>query len=913
MSNDTTNESDFIENAKNNPHGVHGHIREVDIQNEMEKSYLDYAMSVIVGRALPDVRDGLKPVHRRVIYAMQDGGYTPDHGYNKCSRVVGDVMGKYHPHGDVAIYDTLVRLVQPWTLRYPLVDGQGNFGSSGDDGAAAARYTECRMDKLALELTRDIDKDTVDFEPNYDGKNLEPTVLPSRFPNLLANGSDGIAVGMATKIPPHNLRELAAAVKWYLQNLDATEEESLEAMLSIIQGPDFPSGALIVGRRGIDSAYRTGRGIVVMRAVIEEETIKGRNCLVAKELPYQVNPDNLSKKIRELVNLGVLDGIADMNDESSGRTGQRLVITLKRDAMPSVVLNNLYKHTQLQESFGCNMIALVDGVPRTLPINKFIEHWVNHQFEVIRRRTEYLKREAEKRCHLLEGYLKALDAIDEVIKLIRASKDTETARTGLMALLDVDEVQADAILAMQLRRLAALEHQKIQTEYDELQAKIAEYTEIIASKQLQGNIISEELEEIVSRYGDDRRTQITFAEIGIEDEALIPRENVAISITTDGYAKRTLVSEYKVQHRGGKGVKGAKLREDDSPEHFLTTSTHDYILVFSTLGKVYRIKGYQIPVAGRDAKGVHIANLLPLEKDEKIVQLLNIPDYEVAENLVLVTRRGTVKKSRLLDFNTRLKGGIKAINLKTDDFGIMDEVAAAMLTNEGDDLMLVSKLGMSIRFSASDDALRPLGRTSAGVRGIRFKTAEDSLLAAGAFSGTEIIDEDAEDLDGAQGKEIIVFTDGGYAKRTKVAQYRSQTRGGKGVKVANLDINRGGLVGALIAECDDQIIAMMASGNVVRSRVNEISLTSRNTKGVRFARFKGEDSLSGVSLIKAADAEDEILDDEVVEGGVEGAVEGTVSGESATESSVVEGATATTDGAIDPSAPAKEDNSDSQK
>ena len=560
-------------------------IKHMDLQQEMRESYLAYALSVIVERALPDVRDGMKPVHRRVIYAMYDGGYRPDRGYNKCSRVVGDVMGKYHPHGDSAIYDTLVRMAQSWSMRNLLVDGQGNFGSPGDDPAAAMRYTECRMAPLAMEMVRDIDKDTVDFVPNYDGKTQEPTVLPSRFPNLLVNGSSGIAVGMATNIPPHNMREVADGVHWALDHPDASREELLEALIARIKGPDFPTGATILGHKGIEQAYRTGRGLITMRAVVNTEEIKGRMCLVVTELPYQVNPDRLVVSIREGVRDGKIQGIADMRDETSGRTGQRLVLVLKRDAVPKVVLNNLYKHSQLQQTFGANMLALVDGVPRTLSLDAFIRHWVSHQLDVIERRTRYLKREAEERDHILQGYLKALDMIDEVVALIRRSPDADAARTGLMDLLDVDQVQADAILAMQLRRLAALERQKILDEHNELMRRIADYNDILAKPERQRKIVGDELDEIVAKYGDERRTKILpfSGEMNVED--LIAEENVVVTVTHSGFIKRTKADEYRAQHRGGKGIKGAKLREDDVVDHFFLTSTHNWLLFFTNKGR----------------------------------------------------------------------------------------------------------------------------------------------------------------------------------------------------------------------------------------------------------------------------------------------------------------------------------------
>ena len=740
-------------------------VQKKDLQQEMRESYLAYAMSVIVDRALPDVRDGMKPVHRRVIYAMYDGGYRPDRGYSKCARVVGEVMGKYHPHGDSAIYNTLVRMAQSWSMRYTLVDGQGNFGSPGDDPAAAMRYTECRMAPLAMEMVRDIDKDTVDFLPNYDGKTQEPTVLPARFPNLLCNGSSGIAVGMATNIPPHNMREVAEGVHWALDHPDASREELLDNLIRIIKGPDFPTGATILGHKGIEQAYRTGRGLITMRAVVNTEEIKGRMCLVITELPYQVNPDRLVVSIREAVRDGKIQGIADMRDETSGRTGQRLVLVLKRDAVPKVVLNNLYKHSQLQQTFGANMLALVDGVPRTLSLDAFIRHWVNHQLEVIARRTAYLKREAEERDHILQGYLKALDMIDEVIALIRASESAETARTGLMDLLDVDEVQADAILAMQLRRLAALERQKILDEHNELMRKIADYNDILAKPERQRKIVGDELDEIVAKYGDERRTKILpySGEMNVED--LIAEENVVVTVTHSGFIKRTKADEYRAQHRGGKGIKGAKLREDDVVDHFFLTSTHNWLLFFTNKGRVYRLKAYELPEGSRDSKGQHVANLLQFGPDETIQTVLSIPNYDVAKYLVLATRSGKVKKTALAEYDSPRQGGLIAVRLMTDENGEnADELIGAALCNADDDIILVSKQGMSLKFEANDEQLRPMGRQTAGVQGMKFRDG-DELLAMDVVQG----DSD---------RDLLVVTNEGFAKRTAISEYRLQGRNG---------------------------------------------------------------------------------------------------------------------------------------
>ena len=779
-----------------------------------------------MGRALPDVRDGLKPVHRRVIYAMFDGGYRPDKQFSKCSRVVGDVMGQYHPHGDGAIYDTLVRLVQDWNLRYPLVSGQGNFGSPGNDGAAAPRYTECRMAQLALEMVRDIDEDTVDFQDNYDGRTQEPTVLPSRIPNLLINGSIGIAVAMATNIPPHNLREVADGVQWALANPDASQEQLLEALMQRVKGPDFPTGATILGSQGIHDAYRTGRGSITMRAVVNVEELQGRTCLVVTELPYQVNPDNLALKVAELVKEGRITGIADIRDETSGRTGQRLVIVLKKDAVAQVVLNNLFKFTQLQENFSANMLALVDGVPRTLSLDGFVTHWITHQIEVIVRRTKFRLRKAEERAHILRGYLKALDALDEVIALIRRSANADEAREGLITLLDIDDLQARAILNMQLRQLAALERQKIIDEAAELEALILEYQGIIADPVRQRTIVAEELADVVERHGDERRSRILPGEDGVTNEDLIPEEEMVITVTRGGYVKRTKSDNYRAQHRGGKGVKGANLRADDVVDHFFVTTTHHWLLFFTNKGRVYRTKAYDLQEAGRDAKGQHVANVLALQPDETIAQVLDVRDYQQAQYLILATKKGLVKKTVLEAYDTSRTGGVIGIKLREDD-----EVVSAMLASEKDDLLMVSRKGMSIRFSASDESLRPMGRDTSGNIGMSFR-AGDELLSADVISDKGF---------------VFVVTEGGYAKRTSVDQYREQKRSGLGIKVAKLEEKRGDLVGALIVDEEDEVLVVMASGKVMRSPVAGVPAKGRDTMGVVFAKFDDEDAVIGLA------------------------------------------------------------------
>lgn len=822
----------------------HGRIDQVDLEMEMKRSYLDYAMSVIVGRALPDVRDGLKPVHRRILYAMYDGGYRPNAGFYKCMRVVGDVLAHYHPHGDISVYDALARLIQPWSMRYPLIAGQGNFGSPGNLGPAAPRYTECKMAPLAMEMVRDIDEDTVDFQDNYDGRTQEPTILPSRIPNLLINGSEGIAVGMATRIPPHNLREVAEGVQWALEHPDATREELLAALMERIKGPDFPSGATILGRKGIEDAYRTGRGSIIQRAIVEVEEIHGRTCLVVKALPYQVNPDNLVQKIADMVKAGQIQGIADIRDETSGRSGTRLIMVLKRDAVAKVVLNNLYKRTQLQDSFPANMLALVDGVPRTLSLDGFIRHWITHQIEVIERRTRFRLNKARERLHILEGYLKALDALDEVIALIRRSPTADDARTGLMDLLNIDEAQSDAILALQLRRLAALERQKILDEHAQLRDHVADLEDILATPQRQRDIVSTELAEIVERYGDERVTTIVpyAGEMSMED--LIPEEDVVVTITRDGFAKRTRTDNYRSQKRGGKGVRGTQLKGDDVVEHFFVTTTHQWLLFFTNLGRVYRAKAYEIPEGGRTSRGQHVANLLAFQPDERIAQVLAIHDYDEADYLVLATRSGLVKKTRLSEYDSARTGGIIAINLRDDDNGEPDQQVSAQLVNADDDLILVSRKGQAVRFTASDEQLRPMGRGTSGVRGMKFRDG-DELLAM------EVVRE---------GADLLIVTDGGYAKRTPLSEYPVKGRGIFGVRVGNLVDERGALVGALVVDSDENVMVITESGKLVQINASDVRATGRNTMGVIFARPDDDDRIIAITR-HTEDDEDEAVDE----------------------------------------------------
>jgi DNA gyrase subunit A len=865
-----------------------GRIDEVELRTSMERSYIDYAMAVIVGRALPDVRDGLKPVHRRVLYAMYDGGYRPDRGFSKCSRVVGDVMGQYHPHGDTAIYDTLVRLAQPWVMRAPLINGQGNFGSPGNDPAAAMRYTECRLAPLAMEMVRDIDEETVDFQPNYDGRSQEPTILPARFPNLLVNGSAGIAVGMATNIPPHNLREVAEGARWALEHPDATREELQDALIERIKGPDFPNAALIVGRAGIEQTYRTGRGSVTQRAVIEiDEDAKGRTCLVITELPYMVNPDNLALKIAELADTGRVQGIADVRDDTSSRTGQRLVVVLKRDAVARVVLNNLLKHTELQTNFSANMLALVDGVPRTLTIDQFISHWVEHQVDVIRRRTAYRLRRAEERAHILRGLVKALDMLDEVIALIRRSPDVAEARQGLIGLLDIDELQATAILDMQLRQLAALQRQKIIDELAEYEIRIADLKDILANVARQRSIVVEELNEIVAKYGDDRRTQIIAADGDLSMEDLIPDEELVVSITRGGYAKRTRADAYRSQRRGGKGVRGAVLRGDDVVQHFIATTNHHWLLFFTTAGRVYRTKAYNLPEAARDARGGHVAGLLSFQPDEDIAQVLAIRDYEQMPYLVLATRNGLVKKTRLGDYNSPRQAGVIAINFREDD----DELIGAELVEPDDDILLVSRKGQSIRFRADDTQLRPMGRATSGVSGMKFRGG-DSLLSMSVIRAHQV---EAEERAAVKPQYVFTITDGGFAKRSRISDYRLQSRGGIGIKTMSLaNEERGNLVGGFIVVDGDEVLSITQGGQVVRAPINDdFRATGRSTMGVKFVTPKDGDAVAVVA--RSVESPEETLE----EAGAPTTPDDDAVAESpgeATEESQVQGSDATIDG-----------------
>ena len=809
-------------------------ITPIDLNQEMQNSYIDYAMSVIVGRALPEARDGMKPVQRRILYAMFDSGFLHNRSYVKSARSVAETMGHYHPHGDSAIYDTLVRMAQPWTMRYPLIDGQGNFGSAGNDPAAAMRYTEARLTSLAEEMLRDIREDVVDFQPNYDGKTNEPVVLPSRVPQLLMNGSNGIAVGMATNIPPHNLGEVAEAIYWCLDNPDADEASTLDAVMERIKGPDFPTAGLIVGDQGIKDAYTTGRGSIRMRGKTSIEEEGKRTIIVITELPYQVNPDNLVSSIAQQVSDGRISGIANIEDQSSSRVGMRIVITLKRDAIAKVVLNNLYKHSALQTNFGANMLSIVDGVPRTLRIDQLVRIYVRHQLEVIVRRTRFRLRKKEERAHILRGLKKAIDMLDETIALIRRSPSADEARVGLMDLLDIDEAQANAILEMQLRRLAALELQKILDELAQIEIDIADLKDVLAKPERQRAIIKDELSDIIRKYGDERRTRIIPADGELSDEDLIPEEDVVVTITETGYAKRTKTDLYRSQKRGGKGVKGATLKQDEIVKHFFVCSTHDLILFFTAKGRVYRLKAYDLPEANRTARGQHVANLLAFQPEERIAQVIQLKSYQDAPYLVLATRNGLVKKSRLEDYDSNRTGGLVAINLKGDD-----ELVGASLCSENDDLILVSEYGQSIRFHATDDVLRPMGRATSGVYGMRFN-GDDNLLSMNVVKENEF---------------LLVATSGGYAKRTAMDDYPVQGRGGKGVLTIQYDRRRGNLVGAEVVSLDDEIFAITTGGGIIRTAAKEVRKAGRQTKGVRLMNLSDGDSL--LAIARNADQEPE--------------------------------------------------------
>ncbi len=796
-------------------------IKDRDIGTEMRESFMDYAMSIIVSRALPDVRDGLKPVHRRILFAMSELGMAPDKPYKKSARIVGEVIGKYHPHGDSAVYESMVRMAQDFSMRYMLVDGHGNFGSIDGDMAAAMRYTEARLSKIAMELLRDLNKDTVDYNPNYDGEEREPAVLPARFPNLLVNGVSGIAVGMATNIPPHNLREVIDGVQALIRNPDITSVE----LMDYVKGPDFPTAGFVMGHSGIRQAYTTGRGSVTMRARAEIEENGGKARIVVHELPYQVNKARLVEKIAELVREKKIEGITDLRDESD-RNGMRVVIELRRDVNPSVTLNNLYKHTQMQSTFGINMLALVNGEPRTLTLRDMLYHYLQHQMVVIRRRTEFDLKKAEARAHILEGLRIALDHIDEIISLIRSSRTTDEAREGLINRFSLSLEQAQAILDMRLQRLTGLEREKIEAEYNELLARIAEYKAILADEQLVLEIISKELAEINDRFGDERRTEVTIGEDEILDEDLIPREDVVITITHSGYVKRLPVSTYRSQRRGGKGVIGMDTKSDDFVEHLFISNTHHYLLFFTDKGKVYRLKAYEIPDLSRTARGTPIINLLQIEQGETVNAVIPVEAFDPDCYLFFGTRQGIVKKTPLDDYSNIRRVGLIAINLREDD-----DLISVKLTDGKQEIIIGTADGMSIRFPESD--VRSMGRSATGVKGIALDDDD------------RVIDLDVVDPE----QEVLIVTAKGYGKRTPVSEYRTQSRGGKGIKTLNVTEKNGPIAGLKMVEDGEDLMIMTASGTMIRMNMDTISSMGRNTQGVRLINIRDEDSVATVTRV----------------------------------------------------------------
>jgi DNA gyrase subunit A len=809
-----------------------GRIEPRELEHEMRSSYLDYAMSVIVGRALPDVRDGLKPVHRRVLFGMHEAGMQPNRPYKKCARVVGDVMGSYHPHGDQAIYDTLVRMAQPFSLRYPLVDGQGNFGSVDDDPPAAMRYTECRLSRLATEMLRDIDADTVDFQPNYDESRREPVVLPSRFPNLLVNGSAGIAVGMATNIPPHHLGEVVDAIVAMIDD----PAVDVDRLARHVKGPDFPTGAIIVGRAGIKDAYRSGRGRIVMRARAHIEELRGgRSAIIVTELPYGVKKGGdtgVIKKIADLVQEKVLTEIADLADHSD-RSGMRIQVELKRDAVPQVVLNKLFKHTALQSTFGYNAVALVDGVPRTLGLRELVSHYLGYQREIVTRRSKHELRQAERRAHILQGYLIALDNLDAVIALIRASDDADEARIGLIESFGLSEDQAQAILDLRLARLTGLERKRIQDEFKDLQERIAELRAILSDEKRIDDLIREELLEIKSIYGrsDDRRTEIVAAAEELELEDLIAEEDMVIAITRSGYIKRLPVTAYREQRRGGIGVMGMELKDDDYIEHLFVASTHDYILFFTSVGKVYRLKVHELPLGSRQSKGRAIVNLLPFRQNEQVRAVIATRNFADAEHLVMATKKGMIKKTRFAEYNTPLKAdGIIAINLKDDD-----ELVGVRHTSGSDDILMISRKGQAIRFH--EKAARPMGRATAGVKGMSLRKGDEVI-------SVNIAQNDAD---------LLVVTENGYGKRTRISEYPVKGRGGLGVKTVQLTEARGQLAGARVVRDGYQVMLISTGGTVIRIPVEDVKRLGRATQGVIVMRLRGDEQVSSLAPVVESD------------------------------------------------------------
>lgn len=808
-------------------------IHEVDLQKTMEKSYIDYAMSVIASRALPDVRDGLKPVQRRVLYSMIELNNGPDKPHRKCARIVGDTMGKYHPHGDSSIYGALVNMAQDWSTRYILVDGHGNFGSVDGDGAAAMRYTEARLSKISMEMTADINKDTVDFAPNFDETEKEPTVLPSRFPNLLVNGTSGIAVGMATNIPPHNLREvIGAVVKIIDDQIEDKDETTIEEIMEIIKGPDFPTGATILGTRGIEEAYRTGRGKIRVRAVSNIEPMQnGKHRIVVTELPYMVNKARLIEKIAELVRDKKIDGITDLSDQSS-REGMRVCIELRRDVNPNVVLNQLYKHTQLQDTFGVIMLALVNNEPKVMSLLEILNHYLKHQEDVVTRRTKYELNKAEERAHILEGLLIALDNIDEVIKIIRGSKTVQIAKAELMSRFNLSDAQSQAIVDMRLRALTGLEREKLETEYAELEKKIAEYKAILADRKLLLGVIKKEILVISEKYVDDRRTAIGFDEYDISTEDLIPREDVVITMTKMGYIKRMSNDTFKSQNRGGKGIKGMQTLDEDYVEELFMTNTHQYIMFFTNTGRCYRLKGYEIPEAGRTSRGTAIINILQLQPDEKITAMIPIKDFKEGDYLFMATKKGLVKKTPILDYANVRKTGLAAITLREDD-----ELIEVKITDDERDVILVTQYGQCIRFHESD--VRSTGRTSMGVRGMNLSDRDEVV---------------AMQLD-AQGEELLIVSEKGMGKRTRMEEFTAQNRGGKGVKCYKITEKTGNVVGAKAVGPDDEIMIINTDGIVIRMECAGISVLGRITSGVKLINLKEHEEVASIAKVRRASGE----------------------------------------------------------
>lgn len=816
-----------------------GKLLTVNVADEMQQSYLDYAMSVIVSRALPDVRDGLKPVHRRILYAMREAGNTPDRPFKKSARTVGDVLGKYHPHGDSAVYDALVRLAQDFSMRHPLIQGHGNFGSIDGDPPAAMRYTEARLSPLAMEMLRDLDKETVDFVPNFDGEYEEPAVLPSRFPNLLVNGAAGIAVGMATNIPPHNLGEVIDGVNYLIDHPGATSED----LMKIIHGPDFPTGGLIVGREGIREAYKTGRSIITMRARARIEEMKnGKTRILVTEIPYQVNKAKLIERIAELVRDKKIEGITDLRDETD-RTGMRVVIELSRGTNPNVILNKLYKMTPLQQNFGIIMLALADNKPKILTLRQVLEHYLDHQKEVIVRRSRYELRKAEERAHILEGYRIALDNIDEVIALIRGSQTTAEAKEGLMERFKLSEVQAQAILDMRLQRLTGLEREKIEAEYEELLKTIEYLKAVLQSERMVLNIIKQELTEIRDKFADERRTQIVAGEADFEIEDLIAEEDIVVTLTHQGYIKRLPLSTYRSQRRGGRGISGLNTRDDDFVEQLFITTTHYWILFFTNRGRVYRIKAHEIPEAGRAARGTAAINLIEIEPEEKITTVMPIRHFDDEHFLTMVTRNGIVKRTRLSEYDTNRRGGLIAVALEEDD-----ELIGVRLTDGNSDIILGSRRGMAIRFAESD--VREMGRTARGVIGIRLDP------------GDEVVGMDVVDPKG----DVLVVTEKGLGKRTAVEEYRPQGRGGKGLKSANLTERTGPVVGLRMVKEGGDVILISAQGVVIRQPVDEISRLGRLTQGVHLMRLDEGDKCVAVARVPSRDEEEQATGGEADEG-----------------------------------------------